>query len=263
MPSADLRSEWLYSSKLLRLTPVQRWSFVAALMWAVGEESDGFIGHDDLDLIPGFERTAIQPLLEQRLLAETVGGWFVCPNGESFEKSQTTKMQLEQMRLNNRVRKARSRAKKSTVVTEVVTVGVTRDGTVTQQAKQSKAKPSQADSLKEEGVVLADVAVLRKASRVSKDYAPPEPVIAALTVELGVSRQALRKEHAKFIDYWLAKSGRDGTKLDWDATWRNWMRNAAERGTIDSAGRANSPRGADAKAMEWQRLGQSMMLDPE
>lgn len=260
MPSADLRSEWLYSSKLLRLTPVQRWSFVAALMWSVGEETDGFIGHDDVDLIPGFERTAIQPLLEQRLLAETVGGWYVCPNGESFEKSQTTKKQLEQMRQNNRERKARSRAKKANDVTVSVTEGVTRDGTVTSQAKQSKAKPSQATSLKEKGVELADVAVpARKASRVARDYTPPEPVIMALISELGVPREALRREHAKFIDYWLAKSGRDGTKLDWDATWRNWMRNAAERGTLDS--RSGGPRGADAKAMEWQRLGQAMLDD--
>lgn len=36
-------------------------------------------------------------------------------------------------------------------------------------------------------------------------------------------------ELPKFIDYWTAKSGRDATKLDWPATWRNWMRNAAER----------------------------------
>lgn len=28
-----------------------------------------------------------------------------------------------------------------------------------------------------------------------------------------------------FRDYWLAKAGRDGTKRDWAATWRNWVRN--------------------------------------
>jgi hypothetical protein len=27
-----------------------------------------------------------------------------------------------------------------------------------------------------------------------------------------------------FRDYWLAKSGKDATKLDWFATWRNWVR---------------------------------------
>jgi uncharacterized protein YdaU (DUF1376 family) len=29
---------------------------------------------------------------------------------------------------------------------------------------------------------------------------------------------------AGFRDYWIAKAGRDGTKLDWLATWRNWVR---------------------------------------
>lgn len=28
-----------------------------------------------------------------------------------------------------------------------------------------------------------------------------------------------------FKDYWLAKSGKDATKADWLATWRNWCRN--------------------------------------
>jgi hypothetical protein len=36
----------------------------------------------------------------------------------------------------------------------------------------------------------------------------------------------LQAEHRKFVDYWIGKSGRDGTKLDWPATWRNWIRNA-------------------------------------
>lgn len=29
-----------------------------------------------------------------------------------------------------------------------------------------------------------------------------------------------------FRDYWIAKPGKDGTKLDWLATWRKWVRNA-------------------------------------
>jgi len=29
---------------------------------------------------------------------------------------------------------------------------------------------------------------------------------------------------AAFRDYWIAKPGKDGVKLDWAATWRNWVR---------------------------------------
>ncbi|WP_165964592.1 hypothetical protein [Actinomadura sp. KC216] len=38
-----------------------------------------------------------------------------------------------------------------------------------------------------------------------------------------------RAETEKFVNYWRAKSGKDATKVDWPATWRNWMLNAAER----------------------------------
>jgi hypothetical protein len=29
----------------------------------------------------------------------------------------------------------------------------------------------------------------------------------------------------QFRDYWSAKAGSGATKLDWQATWRNWVRN--------------------------------------
>ena len=34
------------------------------------------------------------------------------------------------------------------------------------------------------------------------------------------------REHQIFGDYWRAQPGQKGVKLDWDATWRNWMRKA-------------------------------------
>jgi Mg-chelatase subunit ChlD len=29
----------------------------------------------------------------------------------------------------------------------------------------------------------------------------------------------------QFRDFWIAKTGTGATKLDWQATWRNWVRN--------------------------------------
>lgn len=40
----------------------------------------------------------------------------------------------------------------------------------------------------------------------------PEPVI--------------REQAERFRDYWIAQPGQKGVKLDWQATWRNWMRNS-------------------------------------
>lgn len=41
----------------------------------------------------------------------------------------------------------------------------------------------------------------------------------------------LGTETEKFINYWTAKSGKDATKLDWAATWRNWVLNAKTTNT--------------------------------
>lgn len=54
-------------------------------------------------------------------------------------------------------------------------------------------------------------------------------------------------ETAKFVDYWRGRSGKDATKTDWPATWRNWMRKAHEdirrqRGPATGANRHTSQR---------------------
>jgi uncharacterized protein YdaU (DUF1376 family) len=48
---------------------------------------------------------------------------------------------------------------------------------------------------------------------------------------------------ARFADYWNAKPGKDGVKLDWLATWRNWVRN--ERRQYGN-GTGRQPAGSDA-----------------
>jgi hypothetical protein len=39
---------------------------------------------------------------------------------------------------------------------------------------------------------------------------------------------AARAELDRFADYWRAQPGAKGRKADWQATWRNWLRRAAE-----------------------------------
>lgn len=36
--------------------------------------------------------------------------------------------------------------------------------------------------------------------------------------------EKVRVEAEKFRDHWVAKTGKDATKADWLATWRNWCR---------------------------------------
>jgi hypothetical protein len=44
-----------------------------------------------------------------------------------------------------------------------------------------------------------------------------------------VPQLAGRGETERFVDYWRGQAGAKGVKADWVATWRNWMRRAADQ----------------------------------
>lgn len=77
----------------------------------------------------------------------------------------------------------------------------------------------------------------KKGTRLPEDWQPKPDLIETAT-KAGLSASQFDTEIAKFRDYWQARAGSQGVKLDWDATARNWMRTAAER--INPAPR-NSP----------------------
>lgn len=64
-----------------------------------------------------------------------------------------------------------------------------------------------------------------------------------------------RSEHARFVDYWLGVPGAKGRKVDWPATWRNWMRRAQEDIT---AGRR--PGAAGRRSTTDERVAQAAAL---
>ena len=44
----------------------------------------------------------------------------------------------------------------------------------------------------------------------------------------GLSYEEICKQEEVFKDYWIAKPGKEGVKLNWKATWRNWIRRHRE-----------------------------------
>ena len=63
----------------------------------------------------------------------------------------------------------------------------------------------------------------KKGFRLPDDWNPREADFAMAVARLNGSAKL---ELEKFRDYWKAQPGQRGTKLDWDATFRNWVRNA-------------------------------------
>lgn len=65
-----------------------------------------------------------------------------------------------------------------------------------------------------------------KAARLPDNW-EPEPLIAeveAIVAAWPVGQ--IERELSKFKDYWKSASGRRAAKPDWQAAWRNWLRNA-------------------------------------
>lgn len=88
-----------------------------------------------------------------------------------------------------------------------------------------------------------------RGSRLDPDWRPSQSVRDTLAAECpGVD---LLAEFRKFVDYWTAVPGAKGRKLDWDATFRNWIRRAAENAPAASrrpAGRLTRTEKARAAA---------------
>ncbi len=47
-------------------------------------------------------------------------------------------------------------------------------------------------------------------------------------IEEGLPPERVKVEIEKFRDYWRSKAGANATKIDWQATWRNWVRKAVD-----------------------------------
>lgn len=86
------------------------------------------------------------------------------------------------------------------------------------------------------------------ATRIPEDFQPD----VGFALDNGFSIRDANREADHFRDYWHAKPGRDGTKLDWPATWRNWIRNSRHRPSATGPPNGHRPRNfVDAARDLW------------
>jgi len=64
----------------------------------------------------------------------------------------------------------------------------------------------------------------RTPTRITEEYWPSQKLQDWVMKEL--PDVGWKLETQKFVDYFLSVSGSKGIKSDWDAAWRNWMRNS-------------------------------------
>ena len=66
-----------------------------------------------------------------------------------------------------------------------------------------------------------------RGTRLPNDWALPRGWgMWAMEKRDGWTEEHVREVAEAFRDHWVAVSGQKGVKLDWEATWRNWCRNA-------------------------------------
>lgn len=65
-----------------------------------------------------------------------------------------------------------------------------------------------------------------RGSRLPKSWTIPAEWGRWTTDNFDVRPSTVRKEAEKFRDYWIAQPAAKGVKLEWFATWRNWIRKA-------------------------------------
>ncbi len=70
-----------------------------------------------------------------------------------------------------------------------------------------------------------------RGTRLPEDWRPSDDLLAWFLDELvdgkrwsAPSREALRREHAIFADYWWSAAGPKANKVDWSRAWKVWMR---------------------------------------
>jgi len=78
-------------------------------------------------------------------------------------------------------------------------------------------------------IVKRDTSVSpKKATRIPPDWHLSQAELVFAESE-GLSEIEAGVEADQFRDYWRGASGQKATKMDWPATWRNWVRNAVKR----------------------------------
>ena len=88
--------------------------------------------------------------------------------------------------------------------------------------------------------------------RLPNGWKPDQPVIDAMRAQY--PHIDLRAEHDKFTDYWIAKAGKDARKVNWNATWRSWIRRTAEDSSRRSGPTRNGRSTADLRVEQTQAL---------
>jgi len=200
--------------------------------WSAKELTDGFVPDAVLEEYGATPKT-ISLLMDADLWERREGGIIF----RNWGKWQRTKQQVLDYRAAEAERQRNWREAKRQAAeqrkAETVTDTSRRDTSVSHAVVTpsvtdvSRLPIPKPEPIPNKETTTTDVVVAKKTgARLPDGWMPDSDVVAQMRSDH--PNVDLKAEHAKFVDYWQAKPGKDARKADWNATWRNWIRRAAD-----------------------------------
>lgn len=100
----------------------------------------------------------------------------------------------------------------------------------------------------------------KRGARLPADWTPSAALVAHMAKKCPRVDQSAELE--SFRDHWTAKPGKDACKLDWDATYRNWIRTAAKRLPRDVGRPLSAPERVEANIRKNGAHDEPFSLEP-
>jgi uncharacterized protein YdaU (DUF1376 family) len=132
-----------------------------------------------------------------------------------------------QERVENELRKAEEISEKQSRIAKERWAKSNKNNDMADANTMPSQSQSQSQSQKDIESASSQGSEAKKGSRLPEDWRPSEDLLLFAAGE-GLSAQEIEREAAKFRDYWVGRAGSGGVKLNWSATWRNWVRKAKE-----------------------------------
>ncbi|QIK63810.1 hypothetical protein G7068_11890 [Leucobacter viscericola] len=218
--------------KVMRIPRAERHSclglWLQAGVWSAQHLTDG--------RVPDYMLDELGADVSHRDRLVTVGLWIETGDGIAFNDwsdYQPSRADILAAREKERLRKEAYRQKMAENKGQSPG-GTQKDSDAGHQQVSGHPDPTRPDPAPIKEVAKA---TSTRGARITADWLPSKDDVAAISEQCpGLDTQA---EHLVFIDYWIGVAGARGVKLDWSATWRNWMRKKFKelpRGTTQAPG---------------------------
>lgn len=198
--------------------------WVLAGAWSAGEELDGAVPAYMVGELDGSD-AAVDWLVKAGLWEATEDGY----RFSSWGAYQPTREDLDERREAERQRKAEWRARRSGKTDAAVSHASRRDTRVTDAGETPDSVLTRPDPTRPGPTPTSNEVgggTRKRGARI------PDEFIVTTEMREWAAREVpavdVDASTRKFADHWRAESGAKARKVDWVATWRNWLRRDAE-----------------------------------